>query len=201
MSIAIKLFAALKDAASFAVRRPKDALIIALAVLLAIFGWRLNREKSRSQELAAKSVGLPADTKQIVTIYRDRVVTKWRDGPSKIEYRDRYLPPEGHVEIVTKESQPEKPPEVVIKDQGFTKRFGGGVVYSRKALLELDMKWLYWRRYGLSLGLTTEFAGLGISRHVDDIVPFNFDNLEMLGMAGLDWRGQPRFGLGLRTNF
>lgn len=35
----------------------------------------------------------------MVTVYRDRVVMRWRDGPTKIEYRDRYLPPEGHVEV------------------------------------------------------------------------------------------------------
>ena len=28
-----------------------------------------------------------------------------------------------------------------------------------------------------------------------------FGNLEILGMAGLDWSGKPRFGMGLRTNF
>ena len=199
MWIAIRLLTALKDAASFAVRRPKDALIIALAVLLAILGWRLNRERRRSQELAAKSVGLPADTKQMVTIYRDRVVTKWRDGPAKIEYRDRYLPPEGHVEVVTKVDQPDSPPEVIIKDRGLTARLGGGIIYAGEPLPLLDLKWAYWQRYSLTVGVTPRYGGVGISRHIDDFTPFN--NLEVLGLGGLDWFGKPRFGLGVRTSF
>lgn len=92
----------------FTVRRPKEAAIILLAALLAITFWRFNHERGRAQELAAKLEDIPPDTKQVVTIYRDRVVIKWRDGPTKIEYRDRYLPPEGQVEVVTKVDQPEK---------------------------------------------------------------------------------------------
>lgn len=199
MWIAIKLLATLKDAALFAVQRPKDALIIALALLLAFFGWRLNRERGRAQELAAKSVGLPADTKQVVTIYRDRVVTKWRDGPGKIEYRDRYLPPEGHVEVVTNENEPEKPPEVVVKDWGLTTRLGGGIVYSGKPLPLIDLKWAYWRRYSLTLGVTPQFGGLGISRHIDDFLPF--PNLEALILGGIDWNGAERVAAGIRINF
>lgn len=161
--------------------------------------WRFNRERGRAQELAAKLDGLPPDTKQVVTIYRDRVVTKWRDGPTKIEYRDRYLPPEGKVEMVTKVDQPEKSPEAVINDRGFTMRLGGGIVYSGKPLPLIDLKWAYWRRYSLTLGLTPRFGGVGVSRHVDDFMPFN--NLEIVGLAGPDWAGKPRLGIGLRTNF
>lgn len=199
MALVIRLLSATKAAALFTVRRPKDATIILLALLLAFLFWRLKRERSHAQELAAKVEGLPPNTKQVVTIYRDRVVTKWRDGPAKIEYRDRYLPPEGHVEIVTKVDQSEKPPEVVIKDWGFTTQLGGGLVYSGRPLPLIDLKWAYWRRYSLTLGLTPRFGGLGISRHVDDFTPF--DNLEILGLAGPDWAGRLRLGIGLRINF
>ena len=199
MALAIRLLGALKTVALFSVRRPKEAAILLLAALLALTFWRFNRERGRSQELAAKIEGLPPDTKQMVTIYRDRVVTKLRDGPTKIEYRDRYLPPEGRVEVVTTVDQPEKPPEVVIRDRGFTGRLGGGIVYAGESLPLIDLKWAYWRRYSLTLGLTPRFGGVGVSRHMDDFTPFG--NLEILGMAGPDWAGKPRFGIGLRTNF
>lgn len=199
MALAIRLLDALKTAALFAIRRPKDAAVILLALLLALMFWRFNQERGHAQELAAKIEGLPPDTKQVVTIYRDRVVAKWRDGPTKVEYRDRYLPPEGHVEIVTKVDQPEKPPEVVINDRGFTHRFGGGIVYSGKPLPMIDFKWAYWRRYSAAAGITPEFGGLGVSRHVDDFTPFG--NLELLGMGGVDWSGNAKFGIGARINF
>lgn len=199
MALAIRLLGAIKAAALFAVRRPKEAAIILLAALLALTFWRLEREKGHATELATKLEGLPPDTKQVVTIHRDRVITKWRDGPTKIEYRDRYLPPEGRVEIVTKVDQPDRPPEVVVKDRGLTRRLGGGIVYAGEALPLLDLKWAYWRRYSLTLGLTPRFGGVGVSRHLNDFIPF--DNLEVLGLLGLDWKGKTRLGVGARINF
>lgn len=199
MGILIRLWDAITAPATFAVRRPKDAAIILLALLLAILFWRFHREQAHAQELAAKAEGLPANTKQVVTLYRDRVVVKWRDGPTKIEYRDRYLPPEGHVEVVTKVDQPEKPPEVVIKDRGLTARLGGGVVYSGKILPLVDLKWAYWRRYSLTTGITPEFGGIGLSRHIDDFTPFS--NLEIFGLVGASWHSDGRMGIGIRTSF
>lgn len=144
-------------------------------------------------------IGAHAGVKEASNLYRDRVVTKWRDGAMKIEYRDRYLPPEGHVEIVTKQNAPNKPPEIVFKDWGFTRRLGGGIVYSGKLLPLVDFKWFYWRRYSTTIGFTPQFGGIGISRHVDDFTPFG--NLEILGMGGIGWASEPRFGLGMRMSF
>ncbi|KKW22356.1 MAG: hypothetical protein UY62_C0006G0003 [Parcubacteria group bacterium GW2011_GWF2_50_9] len=183
----------------FIIRRPQEAAIILLALMLAVLYWQLKRETGRAEQLTAKIEGLPPDTKQTVTIYRDRIVTRWRDGPTKVEYRDRYLPPEGHVEVVSKMDQPEKPPEVVVKDRGFTMRLGGGLVYSGALLPMVDLKCAYWKRYSLSAGITPQFGGIGLSRHLDDLTPFQ--NLEIQGIAGLGWNAKFRFGIGLRTNF
>lgn len=198
-AIPARMLEVAKAAARWAIQRPKDALIILLVFLLALLGWRLKAEKKASQESAAKAQGLPLNTVQVVTVYRDRVVTKWRDGPAKIEYRDRYLPPEGKVKVVTSQNASGKPPEIVVKDYGFTHRLGGGIVYSGRPLPMIDLKWAYWRRYSATVGITPEFGGLGLSRHIDDFTPFT--NLEIVGLGGLDWRGNLRFGLGLRTNF
>lgn len=195
----IRILGGLRSAAAFAWRRPKDAAIILLILLAGILAWRERRTAGRAAEQMAKLEGLPPNTKQVITLYRDRVVTKWRDGPAKIEYRDRYLPPEGHVEIVTRVDQPDRSPEVMIKDRGFTRRLGGGIVYSGEPLPMLDLKWTYWRRYSLTLGITPIFGGMGVSRHVDDFTPFL--NLEIVGMAGLGWAGERRIGFGIRTNF
>lgn len=199
MGFLTRLGAAIKAAIIFALRRPKDAAIILLALLLAALFWRFNRERGRARELAAKIEGLPPNTKQVVTIYRDRVVMRWRDGPTKVEYRDRYLPSEGKVEVVTKEDEPQKPPEVIIKDRGLTAKLGGGVIYAGKPLPMIDLKWAYWRRYSLTAGLTPEYGGLGLSRHIDDFTPFH--NLEVVGMGGFGWHCERRLGLGVRLNF
>lgn len=195
----IRILGGLRSAAAFAWRRPKDAAIILLILLAGILAWRERRTADRAAEQMAKLEGLPPDTKQVITLYRDRVLTKWRDGPTKIEYRDHYLPPEGHVMVVTKVNHPEKPPEVIIKDRGFTHRLGGGVVYAGEPLPLFDFKWAYWRRFSLTMGITPAFGGIGASRHVDDILPFG--NLEFLGLVGPSWEGKLRLGLGFRVNF
>lgn len=199
MGLATRMLAFARRAAGLALRRPKDALIVLLVILGLAQSWRLRRTERHATALATKIEGLPPDTKQVATLYRDRVVTKWRDGPTKIEYRDRYLPPEGHVEVVTKVDQPEKPPEMIVKDRGFTSRLGGGVVYAGEALALIDWKLAFWRRYSFTAGVTPRFGGLGVSRHVDDFTPFQ--NLEVLGIGGATWQGDPRFGVGVRINF
>ena len=199
MALAIRVLAVVKAITLFGVRRPKDAAIILLAMLLAMLFWRFNRERVRAQELTAKLEGLPPNTKHLVTIYRDRVVARWKDGPTKVQYIDRYLPPEGHVEILIAEDAPQKPPEVAIKDRGFTARLGGGVVYAGKFVPLVDVKLAYWKRYSLSLGITPQFGGAGISRHIDDFTPFH--NLEVIGLGGVGWQGARRLAIGLRTNF
>ena len=87
----------------------------------------------------------------------------------------------------------------MIKDHGLTRRLGGGIVDAGEALPVLDLKLAYWRRYSFTLGITPQFGGLGLSRHVDDFMPFT--NLELLGIGGVEWAGSPRFGFGIRTNF
>ena len=200
MAQAIKtLWGVVKAAALFIILRPKDAAFVILAILCVFMLWRLRRERSHALELIAKIEGLPPGINQAVTVYRDRVITKWRTGPSKVEYRERYLPPEGHVEIVTKENASDKPPEVVVKDWGFTARLGGGMVYSGKVLPVIDLKWFYWGRYSLTIGVTPQCVGIGISRHVDNFMPF--ENVEILGITGINWTGDPQFGCGMRFNF
>lgn len=189
-----------KAAAIALARRPKDALILILMVILAWLGWRLKSERKKSDELTAKIEGMPPGTQQVVEVSRDRVITRWREGPTKIEYRDRYLPPEGKVEVVARENpSPSDKPEVRIKDSGFTFRLGGGTIYSERLLLEADAKFAYWKRYSLLAGINSEFGGVGVARHIDDFTPFH--NLEFFGLGGLSWRGTFRVGIGIRSNF
>src|SRR3989338_6836055 len=107
------------------IRRPKDALIVVLLLLFAVAAWKLKVERRKSEELAGKVEGLPPGTQQIIQIAHDRVITRWRDGPTKIEYQDRYLPPEGSLQVITKEGSHTQPPELKIKDYGLTSRLGG----------------------------------------------------------------------------
>lgn len=195
----INFLSLLKAGVSLLVRKPREVLIGLLAAIILILAIRLRRDEKKLQSSTTISGQLPPGTKQIVTVFKDRVVIKTQLLPGKIEYRDRYLPPEGHIEFVTKDSQPNQTPEVRIKDFGLTFRLGGGIVYSERLLPEADVKFAYWRRYGALIGMTKDFGSLGICRHVDDFTPF--PNLELMAETGLSWQGNLRFGIGLRTNF
>lgn len=189
----------LKGVAGFIFRHPKDAAIIVISLICIFLNWQIGSERREAERSQAMAGSLPPDTKQIITVYRDRVITKWRVGPAKIEYRDRYVPPEGHITLNIRKDDPQKVPELKIKDWGFTYRLGGGVVYSDELLPEADLKWFYFQRYSALVGITPRFGGLGFSRHIDDFIPFH--NLELVGAVGFSWQGGRRWGIGLRTNF
>ncbi|MBI4395898.1 MAG: hypothetical protein HY548_02300 [Elusimicrobia bacterium] len=184
----------IKASILFILRRPKDAFLILLALAVLFLAWRLKREKT---EEAAGPV--PADDKKIVTVQGDRVIVRRRKASGPVIQEERYLPAEGHMEVVEPEPGKGEGPQVVIRDRGMTAQFGGGLVYSGRVLPELDVKWFYWRRYSLAAGATPEFSGLALSRHIDDFTPFR--NLEVAGMVGLDWHGKRRIGIGVRMNF
>lgn len=186
----------LKRIISFAYSKPKEMVILLLLLLLGLLFLRLSYEKVKNHELTAKIDGMPKDTKQIVTIQKSRVIVKWKESPTEVKYVEKYLPPEGKVEIITKENEPNKSPEVKIKDWGFTAKLGGGVVYSGKLEPLLDLKWFYWRRYGLTLGATRQGIGIGITRHVDDVL--RFQNIEMICFASPN---DNKFTIGVRFNF
>lgn len=167
-----------KKIITFAYSKPKETAILLLLLLLGLLFLRLSHEKNKNHELTAKIDGMPKNTKQIVTVEKNKVIVKYKETPTKVEYIEKYLPPEGKVEVITKENEPNKPPEVKIKDWGFTARLGGGVVYSGKLEPVLDLKWFYWRRYGLTVGVTKNHVGIGITRHVDDLI--GFKNIEIV---------------------
>lgn len=102
----------------------------------------------------------------------------------------------------------EKVPELHVdfKPWGFTLKPGLGVVYSGKLMPEIDVKFFYYKRYSAKVGFTKEFAWLGGSRHIDDLISlvipkFKPRNLEVQGGYGLEYEGgDDRVVLGLRLN-
>jgi len=84
---------------------------------------------------------------------------------------------------------------------GVTAKPGLGILYSTKFYPELDLKVVYAYRYSLKVGITPEFGHIGLTRHVDDLIPFfNFQNIEVQVVYGMDFRGGRRWGIGVRTN-
>lgn len=91
--------------------------------------------------------------------------------------------------------------EVKYQRFGFTFRPGLGALYSGEFFPEVDIKVAYGGRYSLKAGLTLSFVDAGISRHVDDLIPwFRFQNLEVQAVAGMNYAGGWRAAIGVRSN-
>jgi len=195
----IRLVSLANAAGSFLLRRPRDLAIVILALLAIALAIQVRHERHRLQEVSAQAGTLPPGTQQVVTVWKDRIITKTQVLPGKVEYRDQYLPREGSATIYIRKDVQGMVPAPVIKDRGFTLRPGGGIVFSGRLMPEGDVKWFYFRRYSLLGVVSPEFGAAGFSRHVDDLAPFA--NLEVMGLCGVSWHGDFRLGIGLRSNF
>ena len=93
---------------------------------------------------------------------------------------------------------------VDVKTWGFTIRPGIGVLYSKELYPEVDIKFFFWKRYSAKVGATTKFFDVGVSRHIDDLMPFRikFRNLEIQITYGFEYEdmGNRRFAIGGRLN-
>ncbi len=112
-----------------------------------------------------------------------------------------------------------KPPEVIVKNKGFTSRFGYGMTIGLDSSTEVDLgndrkldlpimpmldwKFVYWKRWSATVGVTPRDIGPGITRHIDDITPrkLNMKNLELGIRPAIEFTGGRRLDVILRNNF
>ena len=96
------------------------------------------------------------------------------------------------------------PDQLVVKDKGFTFKPGMGVDWANHGTkLRLDFKWAYFKRYSALFGGSENGIGLGVSRHLDDVLWFHPNNLELLGAYNFfNFTSSAKtVVVGLRTNF
>jgi hypothetical protein len=209
----------------------RSAIVVALVLVIAIQTKRLNLAHENSQkglelkdgEIAkitvelgrlraatkdgSSSTYIPPESKTTITVKVDREAQK-----KLIEVNAKLAELEkdreknaAEIARLNKEREDleKKATKVVVEGKrwGVTARLGLGALYSGKFLPELDCKVLYWGRYSVKLGITTEFGGVGVSRHIDDLVPFlNLQNLEVQGVYGREFGGGTRYAIGVRVN-
>lgn len=99
----------------------------------------------------------------------------------------------------------EKPPEVTIKVKGFTFRPGYSILYEpelNEMSGNLDIKWIYYKRYSLTTAFGLSRGNIGITRHIDDVIAI-FRNIEIGIYYGMKYENlkDTRFTLGVRANF
>lgn len=93
---------------------------------------------------------------------------------------------------------------VTVVDHGFTFKPGYGLDWSNQGVKpRLDFKYYYYRRYGLIAGGGPNGLGPGISRHLDDIIWGNPQNVEAFLQynAIRFYGGSANVTVGVRSNF
>lgn len=201
MPILLGLLARSHSAVLWAFRNPRLALELALVAALLFVGWRYNKIQDDLSVAKLEAGQLEDGLKQQIRIVNGQLEIL-RKVKGKVVVERIYLPPEGGVVV----KDPEKPGDDVtisVKDRGFTLRPGMGLSwYGRGISPRLDLKLAYFKRYSLLLGGDKGGVDLGVSRHVDDILPWRPLNLEVFGgYRFIRMPEAPAWVFGLRLNF
>ena len=106
-------------------------------------------------------------------------------------------------EITKLLEQIDAPPIIDIKDKGFTLHPGFGFEVSPDGWSpRLDLKFIYFKRWSALLGGSGLGVGVGVSRHLDDILWFRPANVELFGQYNfLPLKDKSIGTVGLRANF
>lgn len=141
-----------------------------LGVLALVIGWYYVKQVERSRDKMLQKVGFLADHLDAqVTISENLIQELKRTKDGKVKTVTRFLPPEGKVTI---ETPKEGKPKIVIDRSGFAFRPGVSVSYLNGVRVGVSTKLFFFDRYGLIGNLERSGAYVGVSRYVDDLVPF-----------------------------
>jgi hypothetical protein len=190
-----------------------------MAAALLAAGWAYNHKERQLEAANARHAELAANLQAQITI-RDNTIKILRRKPDgTTAAHQAFVPNEGGV-TVTHSTQPAqgspiiKPPAgtpvdagsglvVYIKDKGFTSRPGFGVDFDGIKLRPyLDMKFIYYKRYSVAAGGSSGGLGVSVSRHLDDVLFFHPQNIELyLHYRVLRIGNSSQGSFGLRSNF
>lgn len=112
---------------------------------------------------------LKENEKQKTIIYKDKIIhqVKYQD---KIITKIEYLPPESHTTITT-DNQDQT--TLNIQKKGFCVFPAINGIASQHLQLGFGARFIYWNRYGLGAGISSEFKPyLYIDRRISDFIPF-----------------------------
>lgn len=178
----------------------RTATEVVIVCVILFYGWKYNRKLDEIDSLRADMGKLADNLKEQVTIMDNQVEIVKRIG-GKVTIQKIYMPAEGGTVISVSSSTG----KVVYKynTKGFTLNPGGGGIWSGNgAQIYLDVKWAYWNRYSAVAGGSPQGAGIGISRHIDDILPGKLHNVELfMNYIPIRRTTINPVGFGIRSNF
>lgn len=160
--------------------RLRNIVDIGFMVALLI-GWFYMKRLERSRDDMLTKVNFLADHLDAqVTISENllREIRRTKDG--KIKVVTHFIPPESRIDIAIPKDRGEV--KVIADTSGFTFRPGISLGYVNGLKVGASTKVFFWGRYGAVINGNSEGISGGVSRYVDDLVPFwRPENLEIYG--------------------
>ena len=180
-------------------------LEIVLILALLVAGW-MYRQKEQALEKVTAQYGKLAENLQSQITIKDGELRILKRVGDKIVIQKIYVPVEAPVTIDQPNPTPGNPnpePVVTVKTRGTCFKPGVGVEVGSKGLqAHLDAKVGFWDRYSALVGGSRYGIGVGVSRHLDDILFFKPKTVEFFGFYSLlRATDMSPFTVGLRTNF
>ena len=189
------------DGLKWAFSHPRLTLELVLLAALLWVGWRYNKKEAELADAKAQAGKLADGLKTQISLVNGKLEILRRQK-DKVKREVIYVPSEGTVVI----QDPDKPGSdvtVIVKDKGFTLRPGFGIEWAGRGLSpRLDLKLAYYKRYSLLLGGGKDGMDVSASRHLDDILFWHPQNVELMaGWLFLPMEGNRVPVIGLRSNF
>ena len=202
----------------FAFANVRITLELLLVLALVLAGWAYNRKVAQLQAATAQFGQLSADLKHQITVKDNQIQILNRKPNGKVEVHTVYVPGEGTVTVVYS-TQPapgaiHNPPPghpidlgdgtiVYVKDKGTCFKPGFGFDYDGwKPRAYVDAKLFFYKRYGAGVGGSTGGLGIMASRHLDDVLFFHPENVELFFSYRVLRIGNGNTcSIGLRSNF
>ena len=139
-------------------------------LFLVVIGWfyLTKLEQQRDTFLSDKEF-LDLQLKQLVILTSSLQREKYLKN-GEVRTRTRFVPPEGSTTVsVDKDNKV----TTKVKNKGLTLRPGLGIAYQGQKLRLLSSnKVFYWGRMGLLINGNREGLSVGVSRYVDDLIPY-----------------------------
>ena len=141
-----------------------------IGALMLVIAWFYAKQVERSRDAMLGKVAFLADHLDAqVTISENLIQELRRAKDGKVKTITRFLPPEGKTRVEIPKSGK---PRVVVDSSGFTFRPGLSVYYFNGLKAGMSTKVFFWGRYGAVGNIERGGVAVGVSRYVDDLVPF-----------------------------
>lgn len=144
-------------------------LTLGLLVFIGIEWLYLQRLERQRDEFLSENLKLDDSLNRIINVTNNLLFEKYRKN-GQIKTKKTFIPPEGKTVFKV-----DKDNNVTIKvyNKGFTIRPGISISYQKnETVVGFSSKLFYWGRMGLIVDTSKNGFGVGVSRYIDDLVPY-----------------------------